>query len=65
MDDLIKARLTTKGAGGDGVTGKRKRTNDGIVPKFNGRVGLNATLGQVYEEIPAKKIPKFLLLLKR
>lgn len=52
-----------------GVTGKRKRTNDGIVPtyaiSFNGRVGLNATFGQVYGEIPAKKMPEFLLELAR
>ena len=48
-----------------GVTGKRKRTEDGIVPiyaiSFNGRVGSEAAFGEVYGEIPAKKIPKFLL----
>lgn len=48
-----------------GLTGKRKRTEDGVVPMytilFNGKVGANATFGQVYGEIPAKKIPKFLL----
>lgn len=48
-----------------GFIGKRKRTDDGIIPTyaimFNGKVGPNiARVGQVYGEIPAKKIPNFL-----
>ncbi|AGX43500.1 nitrite/sulfite reductase [Clostridium saccharobutylicum] len=48
-----------------GLIGKRKRTEDGMIPTyaimFNGKVGPNiARVGQVYGEIPAKKIPNFL-----
>ena len=49
-----------------GFIGKKKRTDDGLIPvyaiSFNGRVGSNVTrFGEVYGEIAAKKIPKFLL----
>lgn len=56
-----------------GFSGKAKRTEDGLIPtysvSFGGKVGADiARLGEVYGDIPAKKIPKFLLelaLLKR
>lgn len=56
-----------------GFSGKAKRTDDGLIPtysvSFGGKVGADiAKLGEVYGDIPAKKIPKFLLelaLLKR
>ncbi|GIM27731.1 ferredoxin--nitrite reductase [Clostridium polyendosporum] len=49
-----------------GLTGKKKRTDDGVIPvygiSFNGRLGSNvARFGEVYGDIPAKKIPKFLI----
>jgi sulfite reductase (ferredoxin) len=49
-----------------GFIGKKKRTDDGLVPvysiSFNGRVGAGgAKFGKVYGDIPAKKIAKFLL----
>lgn len=49
-----------------GLTGKKKRTDDGVIPtyaiSFNGRVGSNvARFGEAYGDIPAKKIPQFLL----
>jgi sulfite reductase (ferredoxin) len=49
-----------------GFSGKAKRTEDGLIPtysvSFGGKVGADIVkLGQVYGDIPAKKIPKFLL----
>lgn len=49
-----------------GFSGKAKRTEDGLIPtyavSFGGKVGAGvAKLGEVYGDIPAKKIPKFLL----
>lgn len=49
-----------------GLSGRAKRTSDGLVPaysvSFDGKVGANiAKMGDVYGDIPAKKIPKFLL----
>jgi sulfite reductase (ferredoxin) len=49
-----------------GFIGKRKRTDDGLIPvysiSFNGRVGAGgAKFGKVSGEIPAKKIAEFLL----
>jgi len=48
-----------------GLIGRKKRTDDGMIPTysilFNGKVGPNiAKFGEVYGEIPAKKIPNFL-----
>lgn len=48
-----------------GFIGRKKRTEDGMIPSysilFNGKVGSNAArFGEVYGEIPAKKIPDFL-----
>ena len=48
-----------------GFIGRKKRTDDGMIPTysilFNGKVGPNvARFGEVYGEIPAKKIPNFL-----
>ena len=47
-----------------GIIGRKKRTDDGMMPTysilFNGKAGPNvARLGEVYGEIPAKKIPNF------
>lgn len=52
--------------GSIGLSGKAKRTEDGLIPtysvSFGGKVGADRVkLGQVYGDIPAKKIPKFLL----
>ncbi|MHC1685359.1 MAG: nitrite/sulfite reductase [Clostridiaceae bacterium] len=49
-----------------GLTGKRKRTDDGAVPvyavSFNGSVGVGeARFGVVYGDIAAKKIPSFVV----
>jgi Sulfite reductase, beta subunit (hemoprotein) len=49
-----------------GLMGKKRRTDDGLVPvysiSFNGRVGADgAKFGEVYGEIPNKKMTKFLL----
>lgn len=49
-----------------GFVGKKKRTDNGLIPlysiSFNGRVGSGgAKFGEVYGEIPAKKMVKFLL----
>ena len=49
-----------------GLIGKKKRTDDGLIPvysiSFNGKVGSNiARFGEVYGEIAAKKVPKFIL----
>lgn len=49
-----------------GLTGKKRRVENIIIPmytiSFNGRVGAHQTrFGDVYGEIPAKKIPNFLL----
>ncbi|MHC1683145.1 MAG: nitrite/sulfite reductase [Clostridiaceae bacterium] len=49
-----------------GLTGRKKRTEDGMVPtytiSFNGMVGANiAKFGEVFGEIPAKKLPDFFL----
>ncbi|UMZ72693.1 sulfurtransferase TusA family protein [Natranaerofaba carboxydovora] len=51
-------------------SGIARRTKDGLVPTyvvhFNGKVGTkNPKLAQKYGEIPAKKLPKFLLNLAR
>ncbi|MCB2292697.1 nitrite/sulfite reductase [Clostridium algoriphilum] len=51
-----------------GFLGKKKRTDSGLVPvysiSFNGKVGPGvAKFGEVYGEIPTKKIVKFLLAL--
>ena len=48
-----------------GLIGKKKRTEDGMIPTysilFNGKVGPGvARFGEAYGEIPAKKIPGFL-----
>lgn len=49
-----------------GFAGRAKRTEDGFIPAysifFNGRVGAGgAKLGKAFGDIPAKKIPEFLL----
>ncbi|KZL91289.1 nitrite/sulfite reductase [Clostridium magnum] len=51
-----------------GLIGKKRRTDSGLVPvysvSFNGRVGAGgAKFGEVYGEIPAKKMTKFFLKL--
>lgn len=51
-----------------GFMGKKKKTDNGLVPvysiSFNGRVGSGgAKFGEVYGEIPTKKIAEFLLAL--
>jgi len=48
-----------------GLIGKKKRTEDGMIPAysilFNGKIGSNvARFGEIYGEIPTKKIPGFL-----
>lgn len=48
-----------------GFSGKVKKTDDGLVPcysiSFGGQVASNkATIGEVFGDIPAKKIPKYL-----
>lgn len=56
-----------------GFGGKAKRTEDGLIPTyslfFGGKVGADIVkMGQVYGDIPAKKVPELLLelaLLKR
>lgn len=49
-----------------GFSGRAKRTEDGLVPtyavSFGGKLGAGiAKIGETYGEIPAKKIPEFLL----
>lgn len=49
-----------------GLSGRGKRTEDGLVPayavSFGGKLGAGiAKIGEVYGDIPAKKIPAFLL----
>lgn len=49
-----------------GLTGRKKRTEDGMVPtytiSFNGMVGANiAKFGEVFGEVVAKKLPDFFL----
>ncbi|WP_010233318.1 sulfurtransferase TusA family protein [Clostridium arbusti] len=48
-----------------GLSGRATRTEDGLVPmysiSFGGKVGIGgAKMGDVYGDIPAKKIPKYL-----
>lgn len=49
-----------------GFIGRKKRTEDGLIPTyaiyFNGKTGSNiAKFGEVYGEVPSKKISEFLL----
>lgn len=49
-----------------GFSGRAKRTEDGLIPayavSFGGKLGAGvAKIGETYGDIPAKKIPKFLL----
>lgn len=53
-----------------GLLGKRKRSEDGVIPTysitFNGEVGSGRSkFGEIYGEIPAKKIPTFLVKLSK
>jgi len=54
--------------GNIGLAGRAKRTEDGLVPvysvSFGGSVGFGpAKIGEVYGDIPAKKLPKYLVKL--
>ena len=49
-----------------GLSGRAKRTGDGLVPSysvsFGGSIGFGvAKMGEVYGDIPAKKVPKYLV----
>ena len=49
-----------------GFSGRAKRTDDGLVPaysvSFGGKLGAGiAKIGEIYGDIPAKKIPEFIL----
>ncbi|MDP4145581.1 MAG: sulfurtransferase TusA family protein [Bacillota bacterium] len=54
--------------GAIGLSGRAKRTEDGFVPVYSvslgGKVGAGvAAMGTVYGDVPAKKVPEFLLKL--
>ncbi len=56
--------------GAIGFSGRAKRSQDGLIPSysisFGGRVGAGeAKMGEVFGDIPAKKIPKYLLELAK
>ena len=53
-----------------GLRGRAKRTDDGLLPAysvfFGGSVGSGgAKMGEVYDDVPAKKLPKFLVELAK